>query len=419
MPRVFAGGTPLGQRLQLAAAWGFGVPTGLLALGAILLAAGALSREVESRRIELVVTKPVGAWKLLLGSLLGILAAVTAVLALVLGAFVLNVTLIARAVSSSDGERDEARDRFFTPRVAIPPVRMPLDEEAVERRVEAALADPHEDRSRREVEARVRRSLERRKAAPGESTELTFRGVPRAPGGNLLLRYEVQSAAIDMAVVEWEAGSGLVASGSRVYRTGAQSSVPGSPRVVALPADVVPADGTLRLVLTNRAPADSGPTLVVEPSRIQLLVPHGSFWANVLRVVLAALAEVALLIAVGLLGSSVFSFPTAALLALFVQVTALVSGFLRDALLFHASSGEDGSLLAHAGRKASAAAAVILEALSAFGSLEPMERLGEGRALPAGELAAALVRGVGAGALILLLGAWLLSRRELGKVDGA
>jgi hypothetical protein len=413
-PRWAAGDAAPRARLEMAVTYGAGLPCFLVAVLTVLLGAAAVAREVETRRIHSLLAKPLRTWQLALGQWGAILAADAALLAIVLVALGLSWALIVRG-GVGEGPAGEAAEHFLTARASLRPQVAAPTREAVARAVAELAAGEHHGLppSPRQLEARARARLRSRPVAPGEATHLELRGIPAGAVamGPLLVRYEVfSSSVLDAAWTEvlWEdAASGRVLARSQALH--------GVPRTAVLDGAAPAADGTLRLRLRNALGTGEKARLVLDPAAVELLYPHGSLAANTLRGFALILLQLGLLAALGILASCLFTFPTAALAGLFLYLTGLAAGFLRQTFAIRAAAGPPETFLEQIDRAAASAGELLLSVLPDLSRLDVLAMLAGGRAITASDLAAEGGALLVKAALALAAGAFLLRRRELGR----
>jgi len=158
----------------------------------------------------------------------------------------------------------------------------------------------------------------------------------------------------------------------------------------------------------------------------------GGFEGNFLRCLGLIWAKLALVAAVGVAAGTGLGFPTAALLSLLVAVTALGSGFLRDALgsynvVADSAIGAAGKRLAEAAELGGQfrlyeafrmllgfVADAVLWIVPSFADFPAVSDLAAGLAIPAGRvLACGLKIGVVFPALLGLVAWAILERRDL------
>ena len=420
LPGAGADATGAREQLRLAVAYGMGLPAFLVALFTIVTSSG-LAREIESRRQQLLATKPIPAWKVIAGRLLGVLAADAALLLLLLATLGFNVARIA----SSTGDPADfrlAQGRFFTPRGEVAPALPPLDKSAVKALVESLGREARAGHSTgsASLDARARVLLRSLRLAPGESGELAFPGLGRGAGAGgdeiLPVRFVAHSLVPSEAArvtIEWL----VLEPDGRGWRSiGVQEAPHGVPAEVLVPATAVPVDGSLRLRVRNASDPKSGVSLLLDPARARALPRRGSFAGSLVAVSWLLLVQWALLAALGSCFGAFFRFPTAVLAGVFLHVTALASGFLRETFELFEDEPARGGLSERFAAWASQFGGAVLNVLPDFSTLDPLDRLGAGRSFEILELARETAVLLGLEALVAVaIGAIILGRRELGR----
>lgn len=430
LPRAGRADARLLPRLQLQVSYGVGLPVFVLSLAVVILAARSVARLRETERLPLLVTKPLRSWQLLAGSLLGVSCVALLALTLVFGSFLVNAALLQWTSSGTPEERAEASRGFWTASRGVPARERPVEGEVEEALWREAAARGPEERERMtdtEFVVRGRRMLRTRRLEPGEQAVFEFSGSelpasspPTSEGASALrLRYQLRLAEPGRVRCAWRAvldEAGEEPAGPWIE----QLSVPGVPAELAIAWQRRPAGGVFRVALKN--PADTDLALLAEPGRIELLLPGGGLVPNALRALLVLLCELALLAALAVVAGSVFSSSTAVLVGLFAYGSALSADFLRAAV---------ASVLAHPGPAHAhrhAASRGLLEALTEHAAgiadlalswlpglsrIQPLDSLVQGRLLPAGLVLEEAARLVALeAALLILVGAWIHSRRE-------
>jgi len=406
VPHVASGESSLLMRLQLHVSYGIGLPVILIGIATVVLSAAALSREVETRRTQLLVTKPIASWQILAGKLLGLLVVVGALLCSVLCVFAVNVSLAGRGKGTNARELERVHLAFFTVRESFPVLRPHDDGPAGADGPEEKGDHPH--------------PVNWLRARPGESLTLPFRVIPRSSGQNEFLRviYRIYSSdplGAPRLAVTWRANPRSEDS-ARVE----QKALHGTPQEFYLPVSILSPDGTLSLDLHNSMAADSGAVLLLNPTRVEVLSVCGRFWPNVLRVFLLIFGQLLLLSSLCLLGSAVFAFPTVTFLGLFLYTTALTSGFLQETFDLYTGVGHGSfharNTLELIAESMATLGSQVLGVLPDFTRLDPLGRLWSGRVLSSGELLHVLAWAVGVKSLVAIwAAAWLFRRRELGS----
>lgn len=411
IPHAASGESSLLMRLQLDVSYGMGLPIFLIGVAAVGLSAAALSREVETRRTQLLVTKPIASWQIVAGKFLGILLVVATLLFAVLCVFAVNVSLARRSSETEPWELKRAHAAFFTVRESAPVLHSHDDG------LRGGDGPEEEGRSGKRGEHPHRVSWLR--AHPGESLALPFRVSPRPGDDNELLRviYRIYSSDPQGAPrldVTWRVGPPGEDAKPFVEE---QEALHGTPQELYLPVSVLSEGGELLLQLHNSMAADSRAVLLLNPERVEVLSIGGRFWPNVLRVFLLIFGQLLLLSSLCLLGSAVFAFPTVTFMGLFLYTAALSSGFLQETFdLYTSDSFQVRSTMEVVVKRMAALGSYMLSVLPDFSRLDPLGRLSGGRLLGVGELLHTLLWVVGVESLAAMgAAAWLFRRRELGK----
>lgn len=400
----------------------------LLAAGTLAAAPGLVAGELESRRLQQVLVKPVRFGEIWLGKWLA-LAVVQAVL---LGAAVLLADGLLRAGLRARGLTAEQaeiwRTRVRTARAVVPPAEPAFPAAALEAR--AALLRRTGEADESVSPGRVRRLAARRLAAernsvpPGGVRRWTF-PLPagRDPGLPLALRVRLLTSGgptrPDVAG-EWRIGFPGDDDGPRV-----ESRLRAvTPQEVALPAMAAPGATTLEVAYHNR---ESDVSVLFHPQAgIRLLAPAGGFGSNLFRAYLLMVFKLLLLAAVGVTLGSLLSTPVAVLTAFFALVLLGFSGYIgwvaETGLLVephHHGPAPDPAASPFPVRAAEAAVKTLYggleRLLGPIRELDPMERVAAGERIGGGDVARGLLVLVGAGcgfwALLALL---VFGRRETG-----
>jgi hypothetical protein len=265
---------------------------------------------------------------------------------------------------------------------------------------------------------------------PGGTRRWIFPAVPKI-GFDEVLILRVQFMAARYAEPRgMEADWSLGAPGAEpFFRTSARlrALVEQDLAVPAPPGGLPPA---LEAVFVNR----TGETVLFNPGQgVRLLVPAGSYAANLARAYLLILFKLALLAAIGLTMGSLFSPPVAVLTAFFALVLFAFSGYIgsvaRTGVFYvphhheqeagagheHGDEEEPGWMRTRLDSSLKAAFRGLDKVLSPVRRLDPLERVAGGERISPAEVAR------GFGVLVLLgsglmaaLGAAIFRRRETG-----
>ena len=321
---VTGDGTPAG-RLRVFLPYSLALTAAIAGAAVLWASCAAVSLDIESRRIQLTLVKPVRQAQLWLGRWLGMLA-ITAILLVEAGGFLYLLVRMDWSASRRSDERTERalRDEMLLGRrrlSALPPAIDAAMEAEADRAIAEGRVAP--DVSRRELMAELRR---RHRAAlsavaPGTSRTWTFAGAtpPRRAASRAWLRFRVSSSFHDRRSFHgvWTV---VGPDGRERIRLPVENLYDGT-HVLPVPADQIPADGPWTLVYANADRASSC-TLIFPEGGVEMLTAESGFASNLLRGLVVLFGKLGMVAALGLAAGSLFSFPVAT----FVAVSLLVMG---------------------------------------------------------------------------------------------
>jgi hypothetical protein len=197
---------------------------------------------------------------------------------------------------------------------------------------------------------------------------------------------------------------------------------------VSFPASLLSA-GHFSVVFENHASPDGNSTFLIRPDRqLQVFLPESGFYSNLIRVLAAAFAVLALVSALGIAAGSIFSFPVAVFAACALFFYAAVSQYFaftlspegRQAHHHHHDHhtedqrrGEKGLLLKVSEKCVVASAGAVKPLFRAV----PVRDLSDGIFVSWRFVGGVFVLSVGCYSMLFLLaGTFCLSRRELAGV---
>lgn len=385
LPAIMKSDGTLAGQVRLFLEYALGLSAVLLSAAAVWAGAGAISLEVESRRIQLVAVKPVRAWEIWIGKWLGLMA-VNAMLLGAAGALIYGLLIwTTRPARLAAEDRARLREEILVARREM----LPAAGGGAEGR-QVAVAPGGTGQWRFELP---------RGARAGEPIFLRFRFATSRPylptpvAGLWRIGFDGQSAAFQRPVL---------AGGNREYSF--RIPVPEGCRLI----DAGFANVEEQVPVTLLFGAADGATL---------LINAGLFEANYLRALLTILARLAFFSALGLTAGAVFSFPVAVFVSLALLLMTAVNRWLQAALASLPGQGAEDAgpaaiLWDWMTRCVFRALGAILPPLSRW---DPLDFLPEGRLMTWGFTGQAWLALVGVSSAILaVLGAWWFSRRELG-----
>ena len=408
IPHLVSGdGTPASE-IQVRLRYTITFGAGLLGLVTLWASCAAFGAEIDSRRMELTAIKPVHPLTLWLGRwlgillldallLLGVVAGVRVQLAFLPGHANSNALLVSRAMARPDLPPPEAE------------ARRSFDELQRAHRLPQGIS-PAACFRQLVLESCNRYTV----IHPGEHASWKFL-LPQAVAvdGKLTVRMRFDTEAESLADVRG------VCRLRRLGDTAWTSEVAVNDLVrneLELPVSALPLAGARELELDFLyQAAPEAAALLLQPRRaIAVLITQGTFTGNLVRVMLAQLAILAALAALGLTLGACFSFPVAAFTATALLLTLLVtSGTVpnnpQEAFPTEARPGWLERTSYAITRGMDYATQPLLQP-------EPLSRAVAGERVPGNELLRVLFWGVLAYPLLLaLLADRVLRRRELAK----
>jgi hypothetical protein len=424
-------GTPAG-RAQVLLRYTLGVVMFLLSVGTLGVGPGLVAGELESRRLQQVLVKPVRFWQIWAGKWLA-LAAVNAV---VLGGSVLLADGLLRfSLRESRLTAEQAAEltrKVRVSRIVLPPRETAPDAAEVKAKLAALVArgmispQTPEAEARRTAVQRIR--FERNIVPPGGARRWVFQGGPDgAIKGPLTLQVEFLtsgSAGPGELEGEWTAG---ISGQAPFFRTRSRlrPMVPQEIVIPAFPPTREPLEATFRHEGSANAPA-----IVFHVERgVRLLAPSGSYGMNLFRAYLLMVLKLVLLAAVGVTMGSLFSPPVAVLTSYFALAVIGFSGYVgwvAETGVFYVAHQHGGE--AHADEHdepalvlrlleppLKASYRVLHRILGPLQALDPLERVAGGERVPPADVARGFAAmGVLGSGLLALLAAGVFGRRETG-----
>lgn len=351
MPFILETEGTLKSQVQITFTYALTLAEVLLCLLAIFVATASICREIEQRQVHITDTKPLPRWQFLAGKLLGIVVMCSALLFVMATAAFGLVVYMTRAPDYSkmtEYEVQEAKHqrRRLTNEVLVSrtSVRPPLPD--VEQQVEQELerlqnqGELQEMGGKAEARETLRRHyMQRANAVPPMALKLWKVSGLRPPSEAerqseyIYVRFKLMApgASEDETVSgSWtayvisqseEAEEGQERAGFvPVFRVpGDRVSVnykPGSFQEVRMPAGLISPGGSLYLSYKNWEPNRT----VIFPvgQGLEVLQRAGGFLGNYYRSLVVIMFHIVLLAALGLMAGSVFSFPVASLLVVFI-----------------------------------------------------------------------------------------------------
>ena len=350
LPLLLDADERLEYRVQFLITWALGTTTLLLGLLDVFLGCGTLAGDIDSNRIHMTLTKPLGRPEYLLGKWVG-LVAVNALLVVVSGIGIYAFTrLLALSPATSPGDRQAVDGRVLVARQSVRPTHpagAAYDREVLRLTDDLEKELPDAFKKDREATRReVRETLVRRwhTVTPDKESEFVFSGLTQArrAGGVVQLRIRPygEGAGLDRADVRFvlwlNSRPFPYIDGEHVPYTLASQTT----HTIDIPATAIDDAGILRLRIGNKnlvLPGATSPTTIgLVPGRgLEILEPVGSFARNYVSCLFVIWLKLAMIAAVAVATATFLGFPMAVLLSLMIFLSAFGSGFVSDSLEFY------------------------------------------------------------------------------------
>jgi hypothetical protein len=423
-PWVVSGdGVTLKSRVQNFLAYSLGSVGVLLSMLTIFLSCGTLANEIRQRYVFMVVTKPIPRWQFFAGKWLGILL-LNGGLLLVTFIAVLGFTWYLKGQPASSPDDAKAlQEEVLTVRHSyhVSDLDWPkLAQNEIRRLREEGRLDAL---SSQDEPGLIKQKIDEMRTAyrtlpPRTAQQYVFRGLmaARQPGAFLLLHFKPTHPGGAQEVVL----HGVIQSGDpHEPQTLAEEKV-GSFIVdrfhtVPIPATAINSDNTLYVRIFNLNDKDS--IVFQGDDSIELLYPFGTFHWNLVRALAIIWFRLAFLAALGLLGSSLFSFPVACMISFLVLGVSSAAGYLGESLEWTTSAPSRDQPFWIFGPVLRFLAGGFLQLVPDFSKWDAVGNVVAGLYVPAQWVVMSFALLVLVQGLILgIIGCVVLTRRELAQV---
>ena len=398
----------------------------------LLLSCATVAFEIRDRQIWQLMTKPMGRLSYLLGKFIGV-AGLNLVLLAVCGISIFVFIQYLRTRPAADAlDAASVRDEVLVARAVSRPVYQGIPRDELIKLIDDTIAN--DTMMRAEIESGQLNELDARKTlavkftqdflarqrqvAPGQKKTFVFSGLDRARarGAPLTLRYLFyggRSDAHELHPVLFEF--------KNLDRVIYRQYVPSQAHVLTVPSDVVDEQGNVELTIYNAGYAGEDQfypgtiTLFFDAKDFELLYKVSDFEWNFVRAVLVLWLKLAFLAMLGVCAATFLSFPVACILSFTVFIIGSMAPFLAESLEYFTIDSyyriDQAFIMGIAG------GAEWL--MRSFGSLQPTERLVEGRLISSWDvMMTALNIGLIWCGVVLVVG-WLAFRnKELAIYSG-
>jgi len=322
--------------------------TGMLLGMLAIFMSRSISDELTHRQVFLVMTKPIPRWQYVFGKWLGIVLLNTVFLAAA-GVTIYGMVQyikITHPPLNQEYDLKELENEVLVARHAVKtkvPSFATEAEAEYERNVEEGVYDDRPDFRPEEEKRRLLAKHESmwRVVGPQEGRLFEFENVllDRTRKSPVFIRFKAEVSNYPPDEIfrsVWVCGNAF--KNTPVYQINVRLVV-GRYHTIKVPADAVAADNTLTVRFFNRNPYPGERQFrnVIQfrkADEVELLFVVGSFEGNVLRLLTLMWCKIAFLAALGVLTTTMFSFPVAALVAFSVYALAGTSKFIMESFDF-------------------------------------------------------------------------------------
>ncbi len=428
MPFTLRGDETIAGRVQNFLAYALGAMSVLLSLITIFLSCSTLASEFRTKVLQLVVTKPVRRFEILLGKWLGVNA--LALLVLVLGgAAVYGLAYYLKSLPVQfERDRYKVRDVVWTARVAAKPTPRFAEAEAAAKQIIKERIERGELSSVSEASAVQAKQVEllrlERIVPDGETRLYVFEGLapPDVEDAVIQVRYRAigQPLTLDeMLEIGWvfcDPNTQAMLS-APIFTRERSNDV----HQFLVRAGAVIRDGRALLGVINPPSESDNAVYVFEGEKaLQILYTVGGFEGNFVRSLLMLMLRLALLSAVALFFATFTSFPVACFCTLSFFVICLGSPFWYESIGAELTAAD--TQVDPYGKFGPGLRTVLVPLLKFafpnFAQYDGVDLLVDGLSIPYSLIGQTALHTVGYGIVLLLGVGWLIfSTREVAEVQ--
>jgi hypothetical protein len=352
----------LAYRVQFFLSWSLAGASVLLALLTIALCCTSVCGDIESRRIHMALSKPMGRWEYLFGKWLGVILLDLLLVSLVgIGVYACAFAL-ARSPAADAADRLAIDEQVLTARASVQPVhpRGEEFEQSVATVIEAVRKDDpatfNKDPSRARKRIMAQEVHRWHTVSADTVSSFVFQGLDKQ---------KIKAPVVQLRLEPWADNSNISEAEVRFVLWLNERPFPmkngqhepytlsaGRLHTIDIPSAVISDSGSLKITVENKnliMPGEEIPTSIsFSPGEgLEILYRVGNFAGNFFRCLLVMWAKLVVLAAAALTAAAWLGFPTALLTGLMVYVTAVSSGFFADAVdIYTGFDRKDATLLA-------------------------------------------------------------------------
>lgn len=456
-----SGDATLPGRAQMFLDWSLRMSRLLLGLMTVFVACGTIAWELKYKQAYITLVKPIPRWQFLVGKWVGI-ALLNAALLVVVGLVIEGFTwqfrgrpglgydkqsglywkldkvplkgLTEEQRQFEQREREILNREVLVARQALSPV--PPDDQ-IEKDVESTFERMNNTGERPrgltdgELKAQIRdrKKMEYATVEPFKEREFRFThlSTARRKGGYIQIRYMIQpgnSTPNNVMSYLWRIGDPRKGD-VQVQYVPCRNEPVRTLHTIRVGSEAISDDGELLVTFANVDPYNPkqswGASAIFSGlGSMEVLYPVGSFEGNLSRALAMVLVQMVFLAALGLLGASFLTFPTACLTCLLVFAASGGVKYLQESMDW--TYKDTSSVVSHQVTLLTGPGVrMFLKSIPDFGEYNPSEAIVDGKVVAwsfgiSPSLSWALVDvGIRTG-LVLLVGCWVLTRREVAQV---
>jgi len=369
LPLTIEGDGTIEGRVKVLLHYTLGFAGIILAVASLWISCGTIAQEIDERQIHLTVVKPVGRFQLWIGKWAGIVC-MNACLLFLSGAVVyllLSLSLSEGRVSADDRARIY-RD-ILVGRRGIDPFNTPIGAEEIHDEIDRMTAMgiitedmPHQEAAEKAYQRVV---AKRSTVYSGTTKEWAFNTgdvIPVKASDDyvkmnkdlvmlgILLRVSASVTDVRPVVGKWYIGT-EEDSKQQEYEMVPVKAALNNIRIPVDMSRIKGYSGELRVTFENASAEISKPAVFDRDEAVMVLVRTSSFLVNFIRSIVIIIGYLALVSAIGLAFSSMFSFPVAVFVAVSIVLIALGGHY-------YASVPEGGCCCCHAEHEAKEASLI-------------------------------------------------------------
>lgn len=456
-----SGDATLHGRAQMFLDWSLRMSRLLLGLMTIFVACGTIAWELKYKQAYITLVKPIPRWQFLVGKWVGIgllNVALLAVVGLVIEGFAWQfrgrpglgydsqkglywkVDQVPLTALTEEDRQVEAREREILNRevltarqglilVGKEQLEADVDQELQKRRAANQMpAGMVDDMVRDDIRATKMREQALVPAYKSRDFRFTNLETARRKDGFIQIRYSIianNSTPNDMMSYWWQIGDPRKIPKESLQYVPCVNEPVRTQHTIRVRADAISEDGELVVTFVNTDPVDPKRTWPADvvfagDGSLEVLYPVGAFEPNLIRGLAMMLIQMLFLAALGLCAASLLTFPTACLACLLILAASSGVNYLLEAMTW--TYKDNTAAVSHGVTLVTGPAVTLfLKSIPDLGTYSPSDAMVDGRVVAwslsaAPSLGWALIDVGSRMVVVLLVGCWILSRREVAEV---